>query len=64
VASGGNLDTVSGVDILPSGDILVANQNGLQGDNGSIVRVDPQTGAQSVVSRGGLFRDPVALVIP
>jgi sugar lactone lactonase YvrE len=64
VASGGSLETVSGVDVLPSGDILVANQDGLQGDNGGIVRVNAGTGAQSVVSQGGLFRDPVDLVIP
>jgi sugar lactone lactonase YvrE len=64
VASGGNLNTVSGVDILPNGTILVANQNGSQGDQGSIVRVNPQTGAQSVMSSGDLFRDPVGVVIP
>jgi hypothetical protein len=64
VASGGRLETVSGVDVLPSGDILVANQDGLQGDNGGIVRVNAGTGAQTVVSQGGSFRDPVDLVIP
>jgi sugar lactone lactonase YvrE len=64
VASGNNLNTVSGVDILPNDNILVANQNGLQGDDGGIVRVNAQTGAQSVVSQGGFFRDPVDVVIP
>jgi hypothetical protein len=64
VASGGNLNTVSGVDVLPNDNILVANQNGLQGNNGGIVLVNRLTGNQRVVSQGGLFRDPVDLVIP
>jgi N-methylhydantoinase B len=44
-------------------DILVANQNGLQGGNGGIVRVTP-AGDKAVVSQGGIFRDPVDVVIP
>jgi sugar lactone lactonase YvrE len=63
VASGGRLETVSGVNVLPSGNILVANQDGLQGDKGGIVRVIP-AGDQAVVSQGGSFQDPVDLVIP
>jgi glucose/arabinose dehydrogenase len=63
VASGGNLNTVSGVAVLASGNVLVANQNGLQGDQGGIVLVNSQTGAQRVVSSGRSFQDPVDLVV-
>src|SRR5882762_7131444 len=52
---------VSAVTINP-GDILVVDPNAL-GGNGGIFKIDPATGAQTIVSSGGFFQEPVGIVI-
>jgi sugar lactone lactonase YvrE len=47
--------------LLP-GDILVADRNAFSGDGG-VIRVDPTTGVQTMVSSGGLFINPLNLAI-
>src|SRR6267143_4694501 len=42
------------------GDILVSDANS---GGGAVLRIDPTSGAQSVVSRGGSLSQPVALAI-
>ena len=52
---------VSAVTINP-GDILVVDGNAL-GGSGGIFKIDPATGAQTIVSSGGFFQEPVGIVI-
>jgi hypothetical protein len=47
---------------LKRGDILVADASAV-GGAGAVIRVDPLTGAQTVVSSGGLFVRPFDLTI-
>jgi uncharacterized repeat protein (TIGR01451 family) len=44
------------------GDILAVDPNAFAG-SGGVIRIDPATGAQTVVSSGGLFQDPSGLAI-
>jgi len=50
-----------------NGDLLVADFSGpsgfLNGIGGGVIRIDPTTGAQTVVSSGGLFGSPRAIAI-
>ncbi|TLZ82898.1 MAG: hypothetical protein E6K11_00865 [Methanobacteriota archaeon] len=42
--------------------ILVADEDAF-GGSGGVIRVDPTTGAQTVVSSGGNFVDPVGIAV-
>ena len=44
------------------GDILVTDPGAVNG-HGAVLRIDPTSGAQTVVSQGGLFSRPTALAI-
>ena len=57
--SGGNLATPYGMAVDGSGVLLVADPSG----SGSVVRVNPQTGAQTVVSSGGLLVEPIGIAV-
>ncbi len=48
---------------MAPGDILVADPDAGPGAKGAILKVDRATGAQSVVSSGGQFEDPVGVAI-
>ncbi|MBI2455849.1 MAG: PEP-CTERM sorting domain-containing protein [candidate division NC10 bacterium] len=48
---------------LNPGDILVADANAFSGFTGGIIRVNPTTGAQTTVSSGGSFFDPIGIAI-
>lgn len=48
--------------VIATGDIIVADPNAF-GGAGGIIRVDPTTGAQTVVSSGGLFVDPMGVTV-
>jgi sugar lactone lactonase YvrE len=50
-----------GVTLNP-GDILVADPDAL-GGGGAIIRVDPHTGSQTIVSSGGYFADPYPIAL-
>jgi DNA-binding beta-propeller fold protein YncE len=45
------------------GEVFVADPDAGQGSTGAIVRVDPVNGAQTVVSSGGQFQNPVGVAI-
>ncbi len=67
VAAGGNLLSPIGVAIPdpnsdPNGDILVADSEA-SGGSGAVIRIDPVTGAQTVVSSGGNFVDPTGVTL-
>src|SRR5262249_36277144 len=47
---------------LNTGDIVVADPDAF-GLAGGIIRVDPATGAQTLISSGGLFVDPTGIAI-
>ena len=47
---------------LNRGDILVADPDAL-GGGGAIIRVDPHTGLQTIISSGGNFVDPYAIAL-
>src|SRR5262249_39126737 len=47
---------------LNAGDLLISDRDAFCG-RGGIIRVDPTTGAQTVVSAGGLFVDPRGIVV-
>src|SRR2546427_12225835 len=61
VVSGCNAGIVS-VPTLPAGTILVADEDAF-GGSGGVIRVNPTTGAQTVVSSGGNFVEPTAIAI-
>jgi DNA-binding beta-propeller fold protein YncE len=61
VATGGNLIDPTGIAVDAAGQLLVADY-GDEGETGSVVRVDPATGAQTVVAIGQLV-DPYAIAI-
>jgi len=44
------------------GDILAVDGN-TQGGSGGVIRIDPRTGAQTVVSANGFFQEPVGIAI-
>jgi len=64
----GYLHATSGVTIK-DGQIVVASQDGFSGDgsygdpDGGVLSVDPTSGAQTVISSGQFFNDPVEVVI-
>jgi len=69
VASGGQLEAPTGLAVDPAtGHVFVADRDAGVGDQGAVVRVDPEaySGAdpganQTLVSSGGEFQDPEAL---
>ena len=66
ITSGGYLAWGGDMVFDASGQILVANPGGVddQGNpNGSVVRVDPATGAQTIVSQGGTIVEPVRIAL-
>ena len=56
VASGGILGVPFGVAVEPTGNLLVANAQAL-------VRINPSTGAKSIVSSGQFFLAPLAVAV-
>lgn len=59
LSSGGLFVDPRDLEVAPNGDVLVADAQALpdtSGARGAIIRVDPVTGAQVVVSSGGYFR--------
>ena len=67
VSAGGFLVQPFGIAIEASGNILVADASAFgglcPGGCGGVVRVNPATGAQSIVSTGGFFVDPFGIAI-
>ncbi len=67
VSSGGVFVNPAGIAIAANGDLLAADENTFGGPCpvgcGGIVRVDPTTGAQTVVSSGGDFANAFGLAI-
>jgi DNA-binding beta-propeller fold protein YncE len=58
LSSGGNLSAPFGVAIAPDGDILVLDLTAFpnpKGPAGAVIRVDPESGVQEVVSSAGFF---------
>lgn len=67
VSSGGNFHGPTGIALDAAGYILVADVDfggspGVSGP-GAIIRVDPSTGAQTVISSGGSFVGPVRVAV-
>lgn len=54
------LVTPSGAVTLNPGDVLVADSDAF-GGMGGVIRVDPVTGAQTLISSGGFFKDPIGI---
>jgi sugar lactone lactonase YvrE len=48
--------------VINPGDILVVDANSFNG-NGGIFKVDPATGAQTLIATGGFLQEPVAIAI-
>jgi hypothetical protein len=67
VSSAGSFFTPAGIAIAANGDFLVADADAFGGPCpngcGGVIRVDPVTGAQTTVSSGGSFFDPVGIAI-
>jgi hypothetical protein len=66
VASGGNFHDPTGIALAANGAILVADPAGVAGQGGGpgrIIRVEPQTGAQSILSSAGLLVDPWGITV-
>ncbi|MBI2906994.1 MAG: hypothetical protein HYX92_05000, partial [Chloroflexi bacterium] len=66
IASGGYLDYAHAVALDAAGRIIVLQRSDSYNkptSKGSIVRIDPATGAQSLVSSGGSFANPQGLAI-
>lgn len=61
------VQSVRAIDLRP-GDVIAALPDGFGGDCfdlhgcGALVRVDPVTGNQTVISQGGFFTDPVSVI--
>jgi sugar lactone lactonase YvrE len=65
VSSGGVFAYPFGIALAPDGDILVVDRDAFpdaSGGRGSVIRVDPTSGIQTVVSSGGNFRSPSGIV--
>jgi sugar lactone lactonase YvrE len=61
VASGGNLAALGGIDVDDcTGDLFTAEQ-GITGATPALVRIHPASGAQSVISTGDRFVEPVGV---
>ena len=71
VSSGGNLSFPSGITVAPDGNLIVGDANAFgsppfntpSNSGGAIFRVDPVTGAQTVISSGSPFFDPQGVVL-
>ena len=66
VSSGGNLTNPWGIAIDASGNLVVANRQNFFGDpstSNTIIKIDPVTGEQSILSEDGLFVTPQTLAI-
>lgn len=62
VSGGGKFASPGGVALDPDGNALVADPSAGDG-TGAVIRVDRITGVQTVVSSGGMFSDPISLVV-
>jgi sugar lactone lactonase YvrE len=61
VAKGDHFANPVGIAVEADGDILVANESNYDTPGvfgGALIRVDPTTGAQSIVAKGGNFKNP------
>jgi hypothetical protein len=58
VSKGGELTNLEGIALDANGEILVANLG-----VGSVIRVDPVTGAQTIVSSRGMLASPAGIAI-
>jgi sugar lactone lactonase YvrE len=67
VSSGGSFAHPFGVALEADGDILVADRSAFGGPGidgpGGVIRVDPASGAQTPVSSGGSFVDPLGIAV-
>jgi sugar lactone lactonase YvrE len=66
VSSGGYFAEPTGIKIDPNGSILVVDPFAFPGagvDGGAMIRVNPMTGAQTVVSSGGSFYRPDGIAV-
>ena len=69
VSAGGSFVSPRGVAIEADGNILVADADAFHdpdvspGLPGGVIRVDPTTGAQTTVSAGGSFADPLGIAL-
>jgi len=69
VSSGGFLLDPSGIAVAANGDILVASTNipfcplGCEDPPGNVTRLDPVTGAQTLVSTDGFFGNPFGIAL-
>lgn len=65
VSRGGMLVNPWGIVVEPTGSLLVADRSAFGTRSvgpGGIIRIDPQTGSQAVVARGGNFENPGAMI--
>jgi hypothetical protein len=66
VSSGGLFVDLRGIAVAKNGDVLLTDAQALPdgaGAKGAVFRVNPLTGAQTVVSSGNLFRSPSGIAI-
>ncbi len=67
ISTGGSLEDPFGIAVDANGDILVADFGNFEsvapGGTGSIFRIDPLTGSQTVISTGGNLIDPAGIVL-
>jgi DNA-binding beta-propeller fold protein YncE len=74
VTQAGELCNPFGIAFEPGGDLVVADYGSLEVDGrpivecptrptGALIRVEPSTGSQTLVSEGGLFRSPFGLAV-
>src|SRR5262249_2388462 len=61
VSSGGRFVDPNTLLVAPNGDLLIADINDV--NPGMIIRVNPMTGAQTLVSSGGFFANPNYLAL-
>jgi len=61
LSSGGLLDNPEDLALDLNGDIIVADDDA-EGGKGALIRVDPQSGAQSVISSRDLFNEPEGVI--
>lgn len=68
-AGGPSFVEPAGIALAPNGDILVTDEDAFAGSSGGVIRVDPVTGARTVVSANGApaggpsFVEPVGVVL-
>ena len=67
VSSAGFFADPEGIAVAADGSLLIADQSAYneagQINRAGVIRVDPLTGAQTLVSSGGLFTDPIGIAI-